>query len=923
LSEAASADRLTRRRRLRPSFWPVSRNAIIACAGLCGIALTPHLAWAQAGGGAGAPLATSTVNPDEEILVAMNAGRYRLADDITAAPLDGSLCVDVQQVFGALDFPIIVDRSRNIASGWFINEGRTFSLDLNTGTAEVSGKKSVVAAQSRGALSTGQCVTINALGSLLGLTIEYAPNGSVLTVGSDQRLPLLDRLERQGRTKIGSLSQTQDGITPRLQSLPYRAFVPPNNDISILFNRNQNSDAPQGVSAVWSVLSIGELAYMTAESQLGGTEDGFDGNISRFRLYRSERDGGVFGFRKLTEFSVGDISANGSSLGANGGVGLGFSASSFPLNRPTSFDRTNFEGALPAGWDVELYRNGELLEFNNDGTTGGYSFRDVPVLFGDNIFEIVQYGPQGQRRVTTKRINASNFLAPKGEKYYRMAIYRPEVLFGDPIEGSGVRIDLRAAIGLTNNLSLGLGFDSYKLAGERLSVGTISALTSVSGIALNTELAATSQGKLAAQIEFQGTGKGASMRGRFALVQKGFQTERLGGDILARLEGSADRGFSLPNRVAGSLSGRFTLDRYHTDETSFSARQRMTLAYGNSWLSQSLTWSHSSSGERRDVIDGEFAYSMRRGLLAARASIEYSIYPNPKVSRLSASVERSFAVDRNTWRWRAETDWDANERKFNHIFAIGREFKNLNLDLVAETDGQHNHRLGVSLSFSLGRRDDGWGITSRPMASGGTIRARIFEDLDDDGRFSPGDRPVKGAGVMTNISRDSSTSDAQGYAILDSLATNTGTQVNVLTDDLGDTNLYARPTFTKPREGTVSEISIPLTQMGYIEGTVAMVSGFDAKSSPLGGVTLVLLDSAQKEVSRTTSAYDGFYSFDLVPVGSYSVVLAPDTSLSQRLRPVTPVQITTSRENPGSQSGSLTLIEANPTSSKMALRGLL
>ena len=214
-------------------------------------------------------------------------------------------------------------------------------------------------------------------------------------------------------------------------------------------------------------------------------------------------------------------------------------------------------------------------------------------------------------------------------------------------------------------------------------------------------------------------------------------------------------------------------------------------------------------------------------------------------------------------------------------------------------------------------------MTSRPLASSGTVRARVFEDTDDNGVFSAGDVPVGKASVLNNTGRESSSTDANGFAMIDGVSPNTTSQVTVLSDELENPNLYARPTYTKAREGTVSEISVPLTLMGSIEGTVDMVAGFDPKSNPLGGVTLVLIDGSQKEVARTTSAYDGYYSFDQVPVGSYNVALAPDTSLARRLRPVIPVQVVTTRTNPGAQGGSLTLIETNPTSTKMALRGLI
>ncbi len=911
------------RRKLRPTLWPVSRNAIIACAGLCGAALTPQFAFSQTVDAVPSRAPLQFINPDTETILAISSGAYRLADDITAGPLNGSLCIDAQQTFSALDFPIIVDKSNNVATGWFINENKTFSLDLRTGKAEISGVKKDVGPGNIGAVSTGPCLTIESLSALLGISIEYVSNGSALTVTSAQQLPLIGRLERQNRSSFGPRDANRSEDAPRLRSLPYRAFVAPNTNVNLFLNR-RNLDSGNGkLNTGWSILSVGELAYMTAEAQLGTTGGRFNGDISRVKLYRTEAEGGVFGLPKLTEFAVGDIIGYGTSLGANSNVGFGVSASTFPLNRPTSFNTTSFEGALPAGWDVELYRNGELLEFRNDGTTGGYSFRDVPVLFGNNNFEIVQYGPQGQRRVISKRINASNFMGPKGSAYYRGAVYRPGVMFSRKSNTEGIRVDLVAALGIAANLNLGGSFNSYMLRGNRLSVATVSALTSVSGIALNAELSGTSDGHIASQIEFQGTGRGASLRGRAIWAQEGYRTERLSDDVMVRFEAGADRGFTLPGRASGTLSAQVGFDKFYSGESLFVAKQRMSLVHGNSWLAQSLSWSHSATGARRDVIEGDVGYAYRRGQLALRASAEFSVYPEAKLNRLSASVERQIGVDDNDWRWRAETNWDAREDIFIHSVSIGREFRTFSVDLIADTDGRKSHSIGISLGFALGRRNNGWGMSSRPLASSGTVRARVFEDVDDNGSFSAGDIPVAKIGVIGNGSRDTSTTDANGYAYVDSVAPNIPSVISVMSEDFEDPNLFANPVFTKAREGTVSEISIPLRMMGNIEGNVEMIAGFDPNASPLGGVSLALLNGESKEVARTTSAYDGYYSFETVPVGTYSVVIAPDTAIASRLRPVVPLQVATTRQTPGAQASALTLIEINPTSTRMALRGLI
>jgi hypothetical protein len=863
------------------------------------------------------------VDQDREVLIAMNIGQFRIADDVTAADLGGQMCVDLQQVFNSVDFPILVDRGRQTASGWFVREDQTLNINLASGTAQVGGKDVILPPNSVGELSTGPCMTTSALATLLSLKFDYDPRSTVMVVASDTPLPIMARFARQGRTKLRGLSASQSYVAPRPQSLPYRAFVPPNSDITITFGAHQDRLTQREDTYSWSVLSVGELAFMTAEAQLAGSQNGFNGAASRFKLYRAEREGGVFGIEPLTEVSVGDISAFGSALGSIGGVGLGFSASTFPLNRPTAFDRTNFEGALPLGWDVELYRNGQLLEFANDGVSGGYSFKDVPVLFGDNNFEIVQYGPQGQRRVINRRINASNFLAPKGAAYYRAAIYRPELTFSPTKKNSGPRLDLRAAFGLNDNFNIGGGLDSYETFGKRINIASLSAQTSLYGLALNSELALNLDGTFATQMDFQGGRRSTGYRGSLTLAQKGFKSERIFGGQALRAEISADRGFVFGPRSNGTLAGRVQFEKFHSGETSFTARQRFTLSHGNNWLSQTLAWSHSSTGQRRDQLDGEIAYSMRRGRQSMRASVEFGLHPNPQVNRVSAVVERSLSVNPNAWRWRAETNWSRNENEFGYLFALSRQFKATTFDLIAETNGADRHRLGVSLSFSLGRRSNGWGITSRPLAQSGTVRTRIFEDLDDNGIFSEGDVPVVNAGVRAQSSVQMSTTNAKGFAIIDAVTANERAQISVDTEDLADSSLFARQTYTLPREGTVSEVAIPLTQMGAIEGTVEMVAGFEGGQSPIGGISLVLFDPQDREIARTVSAYDGFYSFEQVPIGTYRVAMAPESSLAQRLRPVEPVEVSTKRGDPGAQGLALTLIERNPNRPKTPLRGLI
>ena len=53
-----------------------------------------------------------------------------------------------------------------------------------------------------------------------------------------------------------------------------------------------------------------------------------------------------------------------------------------PIERPDAFDKTTFRGDLPAGWDAELYRNGQLLAFTSPNGDGRY---DDATVFLDGL----------------------------------------------------------------------------------------------------------------------------------------------------------------------------------------------------------------------------------------------------------------------------------------------------------------------------------------------------------------------------------------------------------------------------------------------------------------------------------------------------------------------------------------------------------
>src|SRR3546814_8481033 len=101
------------------------------------------------------------------------------------------------------------------------------------------------------------------------------------------------------------------------------------------------------------------------------------------RRYRTYPAGRLLGPLKATHYGVGDVGLRSTGIVAASAPGRGAVLTNRPVERPDAFDKTDFRGDLPAGWDAELYRNGQLLAFTSPNSDGRYEFIDVPLQYGD------------------------------------------------------------------------------------------------------------------------------------------------------------------------------------------------------------------------------------------------------------------------------------------------------------------------------------------------------------------------------------------------------------------------------------------------------------------------------------------------------------------------------------------------------------
>ena len=139
------------------------------------------------------------------------------------------------------------------------------------------------------------------------------------------------------------------------------------------------------VQGRYEVFAAGEVLGQSFDARLSSDNDGVPDSL-RMRLYRTDPQGRLLGPLKATHYGVGDVSLLSTGIVAASAPGRGAVLTNRPIERPDAFDKTTFRGDLPAGWDAELYRNGQLLAFTSPNGDGRYEFIDVPLQYGANRF---------------------------------------------------------------------------------------------------------------------------------------------------------------------------------------------------------------------------------------------------------------------------------------------------------------------------------------------------------------------------------------------------------------------------------------------------------------------------------------------------------------------------------------------------------
>jgi hypothetical protein len=166
-------------------------------------------------------------------------------------------------------------------------------------------------------------------------------------------------------------------------------------------------------------------------------------------------------------------------------------------------------------------------------------------------------------------------------------------------------------------------------------------------------------------------------------------------------------------------------------------------------------------------------------------------------------------------------------------------------------------------------------MTSQKLATGGSVEAKIYRDINDNGRRDSSEPWEEGAALTTGQRSSDAVTDKQGFVRVDGLQPYRPVAIGIDTSTLEDPMLAPRKALQVivPRPGVAAKLEIGLVGAGDVEGMLVRDDGRGFE-----GLDVELLDASGKPVGTARSDYDGFILFERVAYGSYTLRLTADSA---------------------------------------------
>jgi hypothetical protein len=853
------------------------------------------------------------------LLLRPRSEKVFLEQDIFAKKIGNEIYIELTDFINILEFPIDFNDDTLIGEGWFLREDWQITFNLADGFVQSKGSNYNIAAGDVVEDNGLYFVRTSILQDWFSLILEIDPAQQILDIESPFPFPFIAKQQRE--SSFAGRKKRQRAIA----TLPRHKQERSNFDINTadvsLSNRVQKTQFNDEVSnrQFATVISQGEVLGHNAEVFANFDDTDYLRNV-RTKIFRESENADLLGGLKARRYAFGDIDEVRVPLVSESNQNLGFRFTNSTLKN-TDFATTDIEGQAFPGWDVQLYRNGVLIDSQIIESDGRYVFDEVQLFAGDNDFELFFFGPQGEIRAQNVSVPVSQALLSSQDDTYEFSIaledsqtYRKNFTSEEDTDTVNVTARYNKLIG-DNHLAY-FGFRSRKILGERKLFLSTGATSTIGATLLDTNFAVDEEGNAATQaiIRRNFLGWNTSLRGTYN--SQDFNIEESENTIQYAASFNAQRAFDMTG-----FKGSLLLNSLYQKTIDDDVFKTASLGFSTNLLGASLSNKLVYEDNEISDIEGDdetwnYTASIRKnfGRFFLNLTSNYEIQPESELERLRAQLNYRHNNDLST-SFTYDKSFENEVETFQ--FNVNYLHDKFRLSPFIQYNSDEEFFAGINLNFSL--YDDPSSpfpaMTSERLNGRGAVQAFVYHDINGNHIFDEGDEPLPDTAIQSVQSSRLVLTNEEGYAIIPNLAKSRATDIEIRNDGLEDPfmipSLEGRSIYPMP--GTIHRLEFPVELTGEIEGVVSLyedkpidlmdgdvesnqIDSSEPLKQPAGFQTIQLIplsDPNQSPVSGRAER-DGYYVMFMIPPGDYLLM----TEASPRIGNAPPRIITIGRDAP-------------------------
>lgn len=700
---------------------------------------------------------------------------------------------------------------------------------------------------------------------------------ALIIKSNDTLFPIEKHWLRNDELKL--TEQQQKGIKPLYVPDAYQLLTPPTANIS-LFASGLKQGGVSDYKAGYSIQTTSDVLYHSATlSLLQNTDD--SKLVSRLNFSRQQPSPDESLFAGLREYSFGDISVSSNSLLNSVSAGVGISGNRRPVYYNREFGKQTIEGDATPGWEVELYRNGFLLEQGIVPSNGHYVFSGLTSDYGINNFEVKLFGPYGEELIRQHNINIGHNWLAQGDYGYDFYLIKPNQSLFD---NENSTLDDKNDYGFSFDYSL---FESTQVGGffqryqndrnnERQYIGTH---IESSFHNLQLDFSATHQLDNGYTGSLRGLGRlpwgntynfkietnnNFSKSGLPSDNNNYFASFGTGGAI------KVARGMSYRANI--SHSGNKNGDKSWGFSPTISGRLA-NVSLGNTLNYLMLNAANSTNS--KDFLNGNFNLSSQIDKVRLSGSASYILHPTSQLNSVSASLSWRAGVKSHNYVTanyqpandsRVKDNWDL-------VYTYSTDFDKFLLNLSSNVDANDNWAVDLGISFFLDydAHNQRFLVDSNASSASGNLNIHSYLDRNSNGQLDEADWALADVqfsplpvwrGLKTN---------QLGNVSLPGVPANqpftfTASSIEGIETKQPDYTIYTHP-------GSRINMDIAFEVVTNISGFVEISDASGERAVTVGSLLLTNVDSKQQ-----LSAYldmDGFFEFNKLSPGNYTLQVSP------------------------------------------------